>query len=1600
MAILGRQHTAFPGDFPVVFILSRVFNGSHASQQLSFTVPLCDTCSFAFFGMEFGFFSDRWFCSCLKFCLLLRSVVAVFVLLWRVVSICACVPSFNILVCISMEVGESSKINRSKRRNLVNKYLAKRRKISTLSSVPGVHNNSDLVSDIATNDQKLDYVADNDSVVHSGSEVSRILNLGLPDLTCQFCGAIFWYAERVKSNSMRRPVYNTCCRGGKINLPLLRSTPLLLDELLDCEGPPRSKKFQKYIRIYNSMFAFTSLGGKIDRTTNDSQGPFVFKLGGQSYHRIGSLLPIDGEAPKFAQLYIHDTDHEVFNRMMSVSSNDNNSIDGEIVGELICMLDEINEIAKAFRMARDRFLETNIRPIKLRLCAKRSGDGPEYNAPVSSEIVGLIVGDFGDGSEHRDIIIEDKIEGLKRISESHPSFMSMQYPLLFPYGEDGYLRGFRYEGVLSGRTTERTCMTMREYYAFRLQQRHHEGKTLIRGGKLFQQYIVDAFSCVEEERLHFIRYNQKKLRTEKYQGVCDAYASGNADGGDIGKQILLPSTFTGGPRYMMQNYHDAMAICKFYGYPDFFITFTCNSKWPEITNALRLIPGQKIEDRPDIITRVFKMKLDCFLSDIRSGKYVGEVIAVVYTIEFQKRGLPHVHMVVWCHSSNKCQFPTDIDRFISAEIPDESTEPLLFDTVKRFMVHGPCGVARPSSSCMSDGRCTKHYPKFFHQETTIDENGFALYRRRDDGKTIFKNGHALDNRFIVPYNKDLLLRYQAHVNIEWCNKSTAIKYLFKYINKGPDRSRAVLEEDVLQNAPAGERGTCMVIDEIKQYVDCRYLAAYESVWRLFEYHIHFRHPSVERLPIHLPFQQNIYYDDHRSLSSIIQQPDVEKTMFTEWMRTNSWSESAKNLTYSSFPSEWVWNAKYKEWTPRQRGQSIGRMFYVHPNSGELYYLRLLLNVQKGPTSYVDIRTVAGFVHSTFQSACMALVLLGNDKEWHDALDEAYVFATGSQLRQLFVTLILFCHVSDPLNLWDKHWMNFQDDILYKLRHQLNLPYLNVSDIQLKNHILFELEMLFNKSGSSLAEHELPMPNGQLLDELNNRLLREEMNYDINQLRHECRNMGRQLNEEQRVIYDVIIDKVNKQESGLYFVYGHGGTGKTFLYQTIIATVRSTGRIVLAVASSGIASLLLPGGRTAHSRFKIPLQIDDQSTCHIKKGTQLAKLIAKASLIVWDEAPMMHRHCFEVVDRTLQDILNINDNEENCEPFGGKTVLLGGDFRQILPVVVNGTRYDTVNASITKSRLWKHCKVFSLKQNMRLQATGLTVDERTSMAVFAQWILDVGDGQVPYVSIEDGEEEPSWIRIPDELLLKSNGDLLDSIIAEIYDNLENSYNNTEYLNERAIITGTNDIVAMINTRVLALLRTDERTYYSFDSVCKTSENSVISDMLYTTEILNSMTFNGIPNHELTLKKYAPIMLLRNLNQVDGLCNGTRLLITHLGDKVIEAKVLSGSNVGDNVCIPRIIMDGKDHKYPFILKRRQFPVRLCYAMTINKSQGQTLKKVGLYLPKPIFTHGQFYVAISRVTSKKGLKIVLDDHSEKTKQYTRNIVYHEIFDELAAG
>jgi hypothetical protein len=288
----------------------------------------------------------------------------------------------------------------------------------------------------------------------------------------------------------------------------------------------------------------------------------------------------------------------------------------------------------------------------------------------------------------------------------------------------------------------------------------------------------------------FIARNQNELRAEYFQGIFDAVEKGLSEGNQIGKRVLLPSSHVGSRRYIIQNYHDGIAICRVYGPPDLFITFTCNPKWPEIT--LAILNGQQPNDRPDIIVRVFHMKLQQLLNDIRSSAIFGPTLAILYSIEFQKRGLPHVHILVWLDKKGMEITSQIIDKWISAEIPDPIQDPLGYILISEHMMHGPCGEMNINSPCMRRGRCSKFYPKDFQNETNFTDNGFTQYRRRDTGIYIRRENQNLDNKWVVPHNLLLLKKYQAHINVEFVNKSRLLKYLCKYVNKGADKAKIIL----------------------------------------------------------------------------------------------------------------------------------------------------------------------------------------------------------------------------------------------------------------------------------------------------------------------------------------------------------------------------------------------------------------------------------------------------------------------------------------------------------------------------------------------------------------------------------------------------------------------------------------------------------------------------------------------------------------------------------------------------------------------------------------------------------------------------------------
>ncbi|XP_022018850.1 uncharacterized protein LOC110918879 [Helianthus annuus] len=1430
-----------------------------------------------------------------------------------------------------------------------------------------------------------------DEAIYKGVSTDYI-DHGDQCITCEVCNAKLWDAEKGRGRKEKgRICYFLCCGYGKVELPDYKDAVPSYKELFMYKDK-ESKHFLNNIRRYNSMFAFTSMGGKVDHTVNRGNGPFCYRISGENYHSTGSLLPEDGDQPKFCQLYIFDTENElsnrqsVFSRSKDSSSASGAELDNKLIEHIKCLLDSENQLVKAYRMVRDRFHENPELNLKLRLIGFREKDGRTYNLPTCGEVAALIVGDIANTINNRDIVIETQTGTLKRISELHPSYLALQYPILFPYGDDGYRIDIPHHGVVDIINKKRPNCTMREFFAYRLQDRINQFSLILNSRRLFQQFLVDAYTMIESERLKYIRLQQKNLRSDSYESLCELRNKGQQDISNVGKRIFLPSSFTGGARYMMQNYLDAMAICKWFGYPDFFITITCNPKWPEVKRFLR-DTNFKPEDRPDILTRLFKIKLDSICKDFKERRLFGKVAAVVYTIEFQKRGLPHAHLCLFLENESKLPTVDHVDPFITAEIPNEDEDAELYALVKDYMIHGPCGNANLSCPCMVDNKCSKGFPKKFQDHTTLDSNGFPIYKRRDNGVSVVKNGIDLDNRSVVPYNKKLLKRYQAHINVEWCNQAGSIKYLFKYINKGPDKATVAVVQHDSNNEELQQ-------DEVKEYYDCRYLSACEASWRIFAYDVHYRTPSVMRLPFHLPGKQPVVFGPDEDINQVLNKPSVKASMFLSWMERNKDPNDtlARTLTYVQFPSWYVWKLDKRCWEPRKTHKSIGRIHAVSPSLGEAYYLRILLNKVKGPRSFDDIKTVHGKVYDTFRDACYALGLLDDDAEYIEAIKEANETGSPSYLRNLFATLLLTNTLSRPEVVWESTWRYMTDDFIYRLRKYHRLTDLSIPDHQLKNYVLSEVEKFLARNNSSLKRFEtMPYPDTASMSDSDNRLINEERIYDQTNLQAEFNNQLNLLTEEQRSVFQQIINAVEGNKGGVFFVYGYGGTGKTFLWKTLSAAIRSKGQIVLNVASSGIASLLLSGGRTAHSRFRIPLNLTEDSVCHIKPNGDVARLLHETNLIIWDEAPMVHKHAFEALDRTMNDIFNIETSNRSNIRFGGKVIVLGGDFRQILPVVPNGGRQEIVNASISSSYLWNTCKLLRLTKNMRL-TVGSSASDAEEIKQFAKWLLDIGEGNVG--GPNDGEAS---IEIPSDLLITDTSDPISTLIDFVYPSILENFNNQNYFSERAILAPKNEVVHEINDRLLSLFPGEEREYLSSDSLCQSEDPNATQQKLYSPDVLNGLKVSGLPNHRLALKVGVPVMLLRNIDQQNGLCNGTRLQVKKMYNRVIEAEIISGGNIGTRTYIPRISLIPSDKKIPFEFQRRQFPLAVCFAMTINKSQGQSLSRVGLYLKQPVFTHGQLYVALSRVKTRQGVKLLILDNDGKPTNKTTNVVYKEVFRDL---
>ncbi|XP_055914722.1 uncharacterized protein LOC129947961 [Eupeodes corollae] len=369
-----------------------------------------------------------------------------------------------------------------------------------------------------------------------------------------------------------------------------------------------------------------------------------------------------------------------------------------------------------------------------------------FNAPVLDDVAGIMVGDRTTTPE---------------------------------IGQDGYCINIKQRDPTTGAETNKN-VSSKDFYAYQLMIRRDQSNVILRCRELCQQFMVDMYVKIESERLRYLRFNQQKLRVEEYIHLRDTIIT-NADAAQIGNSVILPSSYIGSPPYMQEYVQDALT---------------------NITSLL--LPGQNAIHRHDITARVFRQKLKSLINFITKLHVFGPTRCWMYSVEWQKQGLPHAHILVWLVDKIR---PVEIDSIISAEIPDPSTDQMLFDIVTTNMIHGPCGNLNRSSPCMADGKCTKSFPKNFTNDTITNVDGYPTYRRRHPdncGQSFVKNINSvdidIDNRWVVPNSPLLSKTFNAHINVEFCSSVKSIKYICKYVNKGSDMAVFRVENTNL-NAP-------------------------------------------------------------------------------------------------------------------------------------------------------------------------------------------------------------------------------------------------------------------------------------------------------------------------------------------------------------------------------------------------------------------------------------------------------------------------------------------------------------------------------------------------------------------------------------------------------------------------------------------------------------------------------------------------------------------------------------------------------------------------------------------------------------------------------
>ncbi|XP_055331216.1 uncharacterized protein LOC129583443 [Paramacrobiotus metropolitanus] len=588
------------------------------------------------------------------------------------------------------------------------------------------------------------------------------------------------------------------------------------------------------------------------------------------------------------------------------------------------------------------------------------------------------------------------------------------------------------------------------------------------------------------------------------------------------------------------------------------------------------------------------------------------------------------------------------------------------------------------------------------------------------------------------------------------------------------------------------------MDEIQAFVDSRYISAPEAHWRLSKYEMHAKSHTVVRLPVHKPNEQEVYFAAGEE-ETAVESASTRDTMLTAWFKLNQKDADARSILYHDIPIKYRFEiGAWKKRVNETGGKAIGRMYAVNPRDCERFYLRLLLLHVAGPLSFTDLQSVNGETFATIKDSARARGLLENSDHWIQCMEEASGTAMPAAMRCLFVTILICGNLppSDARNLWQTYNQAMSEDFRRNRTPDAAI-FFAYTDVN-KRLDSFGVSLLRPYQIS-----EPPRPS--------------EFQEEIIDKKAELKKgseMFAPMNEGQKTVTNAVMDAVHERSNErCIFVGAPGGTGKTFVFTAIAHQLTGEGISVVCMASTGIAGNLLPRGTTVHTGTGLPLKLDSNSRLAVSSRNHLGIKLRNAKVFLWDEAPMSSAMALETIDVSLRELM------QNNLPFGEKVMVLGGDYRQVLPVIERGNKAQQLAASLKRSQLWRFFKTYKLHQNLRAE---------NGQEEFCHWLLGLGEGKLP---VDENDE----IEVPECCI--SSGNIIQEVFGDII-----PVDNTEKLLGSVILCPTNDETLEIIDEIVEKIEGAAATYESIDSItCEEGEDPTE----FPEEFLYTLTPNGLP-----------------------------------------------------------------------------------------------------------------------------------------------------------